>query len=175
MARFATACQIRRRCSPSERVFYLAVCCTMPIVHSYTLSLRIESATLDVSRVTEELGLAPTQTRAAGQYRSPTSVFEKALWEFDLAPAEADVAPENRPDFPQWESLEAAFRKLLSIFSGRAAVLRGYREQHQVYLWVGHFSSSFNGGPRLSAEILKALGDFGVPVWVDTHFVDHEA
>jgi hypothetical protein len=144
-------------------------------MHSYTVSLRIESATLDVSRVTEELGIAPTQTRAAGQYRSPTSVFEKALWEFDMAPEEHDVAFENRPDWPQWESLEAAFKKLLSVFSNHATVLRKYRELHQVYLWVGHFSSSFDGGPRLSGEILKALGDFGVPIWLDTHFVDHES
>jgi hypothetical protein len=144
-------------------------------MHSYTVSLRIESATLDVKRVTEELGIAPTQTRAAGQYRSTTSVFEKALWEFDIVPEEHDVAPENRPDWPQWESLEAAFKKLLSIFSKHATVLRKYGEHHQIYLWVGHFSSSFDGGPRLSAEILKALGDLGVPIWVDTHFLDKES
>jgi hypothetical protein len=143
-------------------------------MHSYTVSLRIESSTLDVSRVTEDLGIAPTQTRAAGQYRSPTSVFEKALWEFDLVPEELDVAFENRPAWPQWESLEAAFKKLLSIFSKHVTVLGDYGEHHQVYLWVGHFSSSFDGGPRLSAEILKALGNFGVPVWVDTHFIDDE-
>jgi hypothetical protein len=144
-------------------------------MHSYTVSLRIESPTLDVLRVTEDLGVAPTQTRAAGQYRSPTSVFEKALWEFDMVPEELDVALENRPHWPQWESLEAAFKKLLSIFSNHASVLRKYGEHHQVYLWVGHFSSSFDGGPRLSAEILKALGNFGVPVWMDTHFIDDES
>jgi hypothetical protein len=144
-------------------------------MHSYTVSLRIESARLDVSRVTEELGIAPTQTRTAGQYRSPTSVFEEALWEFDVVPEEHDVALENRPDWPQWESLEAAFKKLLSVFSNHATVLRKYREHHQVYLWVGHFSSSFAGGPRLSTEILKALGDFGVPIWLDTHFIDDKS
>ena len=144
-------------------------------MHSYTVSLRIESPTLDVSSVTEDLGVAPTQTRAAGQYRSPTSVFEKALWEFDMVPEELDVALENRPQWPQWESLEAAFKKLLGIFSNHASILRKYGEHHQVYSWVGHFSSSFDGGPHLSAEILKALGNFGVPVWMDTHFIDRES
>ena len=91
-------------------------------MHSYTVSLRIESPTLDVSSVTEDLGVAPTQTRAAGQYRSPTSVFEKALWEFDMVPEELDVALENRPQWPQWESLEAAFKKLLGIFSNHASI-----------------------------------------------------
>lgn len=129
-------------------------------MHSYTLSLRIESPTLDTSGITRELGMIPTQTRAVGQYRSPSSFWTEALWEFE-------VVPENRPE---WDSLEAAFEKLLSVFSAHAAVIQEYRQHHQVYLWVGHFSSSFGGGPRLSAEILKALGNFGVPAWMDTHF-----
>lgn len=147
----------------------------MTSMHSYTLSLRIESATLDTSRVTKELGMTPTQTRVVGQYRGPNSVWSKALWEFDVAPAESDIAPEKRHDWPQWESLDKAFEKLLRIFSPHVALIQSYRQHYDVYLWVGHFSSSFDGGPRLSAEILKALGNFGVPVWVDTHFVDHES
>jgi hypothetical protein len=143
-------------------------------MHSYTVSLRIESPTLDVSNVTKDLGIAPTQTRAAGQYRSPTSVFEEALWEFEVVPEKIDFAVEDRPDWPQWKSLEAAFKKLLSVFSNHASILEKYGEHHEIYLWVGHFTSSFGGGPRLSAEILKALGDFGIPVWVETHFINDE-
>lgn len=80
-------------------------------MHSYTVSLRIESAELDTSRVTEELGITPWQTRFAGQYRSPKSVWEKALWEFDVQPEQSDVATENWPHWPQWKSLEKAFEK----------------------------------------------------------------
>jgi hypothetical protein len=141
-------------------------------MHSYTVSLRIESAKLDTTRVTEELGMTPTQTRCAGQYRSPSSVFEEALWEFDVAPEQPDVAPENWPHWPQWKSLEKAFEKLLSFFAPRARRIQSYRLDHNVYIWLGHFSSSFDGGPRLSPEILKALGEFGVQVWVDVHFIE---
>lgn len=144
----------------------------MKDMHSYTVSLRIESAKLDTSRVTEELGITPWQTRFVGQYRGPTSVWSEALWEFEVAPEQPDVAPENWPHWAQWESLEKAFEKLLSIFAPHAKRIQSYKQDHKVYIWVGHFSSSFDGGPRLSAEILKALGDFGVPVWVDTHFIE---
>lgn len=141
-------------------------------MHSYTVSLRIESRTLDTKRVTEELGIVPTQTRVAGQYRSPKSVFEEALWEFEIEPRQPDVAAENWPHWSQWDSLEKAFEKLLSIFSPHADRIQNYAREHNVYIWVGHFSSSFDGGPKLSAQILNALGDFGVPVWVDSHFID---
>jgi uncharacterized protein DUF4279 len=141
-------------------------------MHSYTVSMRIESAKLDTSRVTQELGITPRQTRFAGQYRSPNSVFEEALWEFEVTAEQPDVAPENWPHWPQWKSLEKAFENLLSIFTPHAKLIQSYKHDHNVYIWVGHFSSSFDGGPRLSPEILKALGDFGVPDWVDTHFIE---
>ncbi|MGH9781442.1 MAG: DUF4279 domain-containing protein [Candidatus Acidiferrales bacterium] len=136
--------------------------------------MRIESATLDTSHVTKELGMSPTQTRFVGERRSRNSVWDKALWEFDVESEKADVAPENWPDWPQWDSLEKAFEKLLQIFSSHAALIQSYRQHHDVYLWVGHFYSSFAGGPRLSAKILKALGDFGVQVWIDTHSIDRD-
>ncbi len=28
---------------------------------------------------------------------------------------------------------------------------------------------TFSGGPHLSAKILKGLGDFGIPLWLDTY------
>ena len=41
--------------------------------------------------------------------------------------------------------------------------------ENNVSIWCGHFSSSFDGGPRLSEKILKALGDLGLPLWIDTY------
>ena len=143
-------------------------------MHSYTVALRIESVSLDTAQVTKELGLTPTQTRFAGQYRSPKSVFEEALWEFDIAPQQPDVDPENWPHRPQWKSLEKGLQKLLSVFSTHAQHLQGYRREHNVYIWIGHFSSSFCGGPQLSAETLKSLGSFGAQLWIDTYFVEDQ-
>jgi hypothetical protein len=133
-------------------------------MHTYTVSLRIESSTLDTAQVTKELRLTPTQTRAVGGRRSPETFWQKALWELE-------VVPEGGA---HWDSLEAGFSKLIDTFSSHKPLLQEYRAKHDVYLWVGHFSSSFSGGPRLSAETLKALGDFGMPLYIDAYFSDDQ-
>jgi len=43
-------------------------------MHTYTVSLRIQSRALDVAQIKRELGLAPTQTRAVGERRSAHTV-----------------------------------------------------------------------------------------------------
>jgi len=129
-------------------------------MHTYTVSLRIEAPGLDVTRVTKELGLTPTQTRTVGERRSATTVWDKALWELE-------VFPVGRSD---WDSLEKGLAALLQIFVAHTGLLHGYAKNHDVYIWCGHFSSSFAGGPHLSAEILKGLGDFGAPLRLETYF-----
>jgi len=128
-------------------------------MHTYTVSLRISSAALDVAQITKELGLAPTQTRTVGERRSADKVWDKALWELE-------VFPKGRSD---WDSLEAGLAALLKIFVPHTRALHEYRKNHDVFIWCGHFSSSFDGGLHLSAEILKALGDFGAPLVLDSY------
>jgi len=89
-------------------------------------------------------------------------VWEKALWEFE-------VFPDDRSD---WDSLEIGLAALLEIFSSHTKALQEYSNSHDVYIWCGHFCSGFDGGPHLSAEILKGLGDFGIPLWLDTYSKD---
>jgi len=131
-------------------------------MHTYTVSLRIQSTALDANRVTKELGLTPTQTRTVGARRSATTVWDKALWELE-------VFPVGRSD---WDSLEKGLTALLEIFAAHAQAIHEYAKSHDVYIWCGHFSSRVGGGPHLSAEILKGLGHFGVPFWLETHFSD---
>jgi hypothetical protein len=128
-------------------------------MHKYTVSLRITSSELDVAQVTKELGLTPTQTRSTADRKSANAVWEKALWEFE-------VHPQNRTD---WDSLEEGLATLLKIFDSHADAVRGYGEKPEVFIWCGIFSSSFDGGPHLSAGMLKALGYFGVSLWLDTY------
>lgn len=128
-------------------------------MHTYTVSLRIESLSVDTAQVTRELGISPTHTRAVGERRSAHTIWDKALWE-------VAVVPEGRSD---WDSLEAGLATLLKIFVPHTKALQQYCKTHDVYIWCGHFSSSFDGGPHLSAEILKGLGNFGVPLWLDSY------
>ena len=136
-----------------------------PSMGKYTVSLRISSRTLDTTRVTRELGLVPTQTRAAGERRSEDSVWNEAMWEFE-------VFPEDRDD---WDALESGLAELLRIFTPHTRALQEYRNNYRVLLWCGQFSEGFGAGPILSAEILKSLGDFGVPLELSVYCSDQKS
>jgi hypothetical protein len=123
-------------------------------MHTYSVALRITGSKLDVSEVSARLGLQPTQTQL---FRQPEGI---QLWIYQVRPEGEKV---------NWDSLEEGLRKLISVFAGREKELHSYQRENEVFLWCGHFSSSFNGGPTLSPQILKALGDFGVELILDTY------
>ena len=132
-------------------------------MHSYSVALRIGGTDLDVAEVSATLRLKPTQTRLIGQPRSAKSVWPESMWEYEVRPGKDKVV---------WDSLEDGLRKVLSAFASRKRALRKYQRRFKVFLWCGHFSSSFGGGPILSPVILKALGDLGVELVLETYFSD---
>jgi hypothetical protein len=131
-------------------------------MHEYSVALRISGATLDPTEVTTRLGLTPTQVRTAGQPRSDKSVWDESMWEYE-------VRPKGRID---WSSLGEGLETVLAVFDSRNEIVRHYQSSFHVFLWCGHFSSSFAGGPTFSPSLLKQLGDFGVELVLDTHFVN---
>jgi hypothetical protein len=132
-------------------------------MHEYTVALRISGPTLDTARITRELGMAPTLTRQVGERRDSKTVWEKAMWALDVYPDDGGN---------QWQSLEDGLAALFRVLSGHAKELHEYARLYEMCLWCGHFSSSFCGGPELSPGILKALGEFGVPLYLDTYLSD---
>ena len=132
-------------------------------MHTYTVALRISGTDLDVADVSANLRLKPTQTRVIGQPRSTNSVWDEPMWEYDVRPGEGKAV---------WYSLGDGLQKVLSAFVSRERELRNYQQRYRVFLWCGHFSSSFDGGPTLSPQVLKALADFGVELILDTYFSD---
>jgi hypothetical protein len=132
-------------------------------MHSYSVALRISGPDLDVADVSAMLRLKPTQTRIIGQSRSPNSVWPDSMWEYEVRPGEGKVA---------WDSLEDGLQTVLLAFVSRERELRNYQQRYKVFLWCGHFSSSFDGGPTFSPRILKSLTDFGVELILDTYFSD---
>jgi hypothetical protein len=132
-------------------------------MHTYCVALRISGTDLEVSEVSATLGLKPTQTRVFGEPSFAKSVWPESMWEYEVRP---------RNDKVIGDSLEDGLRTLLSAFVSRKKALRKYQRRFKVFLWRGHFSSSFGGGPTLSPKMLKALGDFGVELILDTHFSD---
>jgi hypothetical protein len=85
------------------------------------------------------------------------------MWEYEVRPG---------GDKAFWESLEDGLRTVISAFASRQRELQSYQERYKVFLWCGHFSSSFDGGPTLSPQILRALGDFGVELVLNTYGSD---
>jgi hypothetical protein len=123
-------------------------------MHTYSVALRIVGSGLDVAQVSAKLRLQPTQTKVVKQ---PPDM---QLWAYEVCPGNGNTL---------WDSLEDGLRTLLSVFAGREGELQKYQSGYKVFLWCGHFSSSFDGGPTLSPQMLKALGDFGVELILDTY------
>ena len=131
-------------------------------MHEYSVALRINGAKLDPTEVTTRLGLTPTQVRTAGQLRSDKSVWNESMWEYEVRPKGKTY----------WASLGEGLETVLGAFESRIATVQHYQSASHVFLWCGHFSSSFSGGPTFSPSLLKQLGEFGVELVLDTHFVD---
>jgi hypothetical protein len=129
-------------------------------MHTYSVALRITGTDLDLPDISAKLRLKPTQTRVIGQARSPNSVWDESLWEYEVRPGE---------DKPVWDSLESGLQTLILAFVSRKEELRDYQQRYKVFLWCGHFSRSFCGGPTLSPQILKDLADFGIELILDTY------
>jgi hypothetical protein len=128
-------------------------------MHEYSVALRISGEDLDPAEVTARLGLSPTEARISGQPRPGNkSVWDESMWEYEVWPDKKTA----------WSSLEEGLLTLLSAFRSSGQILEGYQRTGNVFLWCGHFSSSFGGGPSLPAELLKQLGDFGVELYLDT-------
>ena len=136
-------------------------------MHNYTAALRIwiEDEVLDLEEITKNLGVAPTQTRQLGGAKSPSIAWTESLWEYSI---------NQNKNSKDWGSLEEVLTSLLNIFVPLKMKIDEYGKKYDVTLWCGHFTSSFDGGPTLSPEILKKLGDFGVEMFLDTYFHSDE-
>ena len=128
-------------------------------MHEYTVELRIFGQELDPSAITEELGLGPSTVRHVGDaLGSKRSKF--AIWGYN---GSDDESP------PTWQSLEEGLAFVLSKLGDVKPQLQKYRKTFEMSWWCGHFQSGFDGGPTLSASLLKELGEFGVPLFIDNY------
>lgn len=82
------------------------------------------------------------------------------MWAFDVLHEEGG----------EWASLSDALSALIQQFRPIQDRLHAYAAKNALYIWCGHFSSSFDGGPVLSSVLLKALGEFGAELVFDTYF-----
>jgi hypothetical protein len=129
-------------------------------MHRYTVELRVFGPNVDPDEVTKSTGVSPTQVRRKGDQKSPSSTWKSNMWAFEVV----------QPGQQDWPSLSDGLSALMNRFRPVQDRLRTYASRNELYIWCGHFSSSFDGGPMLSATLLKTLGDFGAQLALDTYF-----
>jgi Domain of unknown function (DUF4279) len=128
----------------------------------FTVEFRIHGRDLDVSSVTEALGLEPSLVRHVGERRNGTTKWEEAMWSYNgFAESAGGVT---------WPSLEDGLRFVLEKLWPIKEVVEGYKRKYAVILWCGHFQSDSNASTTLSPDILKQLGEFAVELLIDTYF-----
>ena len=132
-------------------------------MHTYSVQLRISGKTVNPGEITQRLGLRPNVTRLVGDRRSKGSNWTDSMWSYDGTESESDSTK-------QWDSLEEGLSFLLGKLQPKADQLRDHIKRCEVVWWCGHFQSSFDGGPTLSAALLRQLADFGAPLFIDNYF-----
>src|SRR5580765_5187584 len=124
----------------------------------YTVEFRIFSNTLDPAEISKDLGLQPCQVRMKDTLRADGKLCE-AMWAYDGGRGSTD-----------WDSLSDGLSFLLEILWPHRELIAKYRMSGKLVWWCGNFQSSFDGGPWLSAALLKRLGEFGAELYIDNYF-----
>jgi|SRR5882672_749535 len=129
------------------------------MTHEYTVELRISGVNLTPSELSDDLGLRPSTVREVGDAVGSRR-FMQAVWGYNGS--ESDEPP-------IWGSLEEGLAFVLANLAPVRPNLEKYKSRFDMVWWCGHFQSSFDGGPTLSAALLTELGEFGVPLFIDNY------
>lgn len=132
-------------------------------MHEYTVEFRISGAELVPATITQVLGLEPSLVRQVGEPRSKQKDWDQALWAYNGFSA---GTPKS------WASLEDGLTFVLDRLESVRSEIEKYKQKYDSVWWCGHFQSSFDGGPTLSAKLMRRLADFGVELYIDNYFVD---
>lgn len=132
-------------------------------MHEYTVELRITGAELVPATITQALGIEPSLVRQVGERRSEEKAWHQAVWTYNGFSADTPKS---------WASLEDGLTFLLDRLEPLRSQINEYKRKYDAVWWCGHFQSSFDGGPTLSANVMRRLADFGVDLYVDNYFAD---
>ncbi len=127
------------------------------MVH-YKVCLRICGEALNTGEITRELGIEPTKVVEVGD-KGP------------LGPAQIPVRmwqTRTEDGSENWSELEAGLRQIINVYGRRKQALAKLQQRWEVLLFCGYFTDEL-GGPTLSPDVLKGLGDLGVELFLDTY------
>jgi hypothetical protein len=132
-------------------------------MHTYSVQFRLSSKSLDPNEATRRLDLQPSQIRIAGENRSAGKPWVESLWAYD-------GSTDPHAPVKEWNSLEEGLIFVLHKLLPKRDLIQTYTKSVESIWWCGHFQSTFDGGPTLSAPLMKELADFGTPVFIDNYF-----
>jgi|SRR6476661_7272358 len=127
--------------------------------HKYTVELRIFGADIEPDSITEKLKLRPCRIVYAGTKRADGRLNIPS-WAYNG----------TEGDTKDWESFEEGIQFVLDKVWPHREAIAAYKADGKVLWWCGHFQSGFDGGPSLSAELLKRLGEFNAELFIDNYF-----
>jgi hypothetical protein len=131
--------------------------------HNYTVELRFSGDQLEPSEISARLGLQPSFVYSQSQNLSSTRK-RRPCWGYN--------GQEKEGYQIEWASLEDGFIFLFKILNSKKSEIIALSRQFDGVWWCGHFQASFDGGPKLSSEILAEIANYGIPLYIDNYFVD---
>jgi hypothetical protein len=124
--------------------------------HSFTVEFRLWGVDLDPEHVSQVLRLKSCQSGLGDPGGRPSKPF----WHFNGFDAES----------LEWQTLEAGLVHVCSkLRPQRPAVIEMVKLYSSMW-WCGHFQSSYDGGPILSAATMAEVAAFGAPFFIDNYF-----
>ena len=127
--------------------------------HRYTASLRVFSRTLEAADLTRALG-EPTKTYDAGdpvsQRRPNTPKRDRAMW---LRKSGLDEA----------KLLDRHIEVLLDVIDDRREQFEAIRQECEISIFCGIFSSGGQGGFTLEPELTRRVADLRLAVGFDIY------
>ena len=134
-------------------------------MHDYSVDLIIIGDDLDEADISKKLGLQSTGFLKKGERMSATLRRKKSVWSFEVRPS---------PDNPKWQSLDEGLKSLVDTLLPLKTVLGELRQQYSTDAYCGHFGTGFGGGPSVSPETLRLLGELGLTLTIKTYWGNTE-
>lgn len=131
-------------------------------MHRYTVALRFESEALDPNKITTILNLQPREVFYTRKRNKFDLSIPNQIWDFN---GYHEVGFQF-----EWDSLQDGLEFLFISLHSKKAEIAELAKEFEGYWWCGHFQSSFNGGPCLTADFLAELASYKVPLYLDNYF-----
>ncbi len=131
-------------------------------MHKYTVELRFSSKVVDLNKISSFLNIEPREIFYIKKRNKLDSSKPTQIWAYS-GTDEIDYRFE-------WDSLQEGLEFLFKKLQSKKAKIVELSNEFNGIWWCGHFQSSFDGGPRLTADFLAELASYKIPLYLDNYF-----